>query len=155
MGHLFDLDLGRTVKDYHFPTFLKHMGIEQVSVRPGHAILTWKFNSLLHANGIGIAHGGALSTLLDVVMGYSAGYANEKITPVVTTSMTAHYIAAAGNVLKVEANVIRQTKHLAFCSAEITNTDGTIVTQAMATFKKLISTHQHNQPLSVPAETLP
>ncbi len=152
MGQLFDLDLDRAVRNYRFPTFLDHIGIEQVCVRPGYARLTWEFDPLLHANGIGIAHGGALTTLLDVVMGYAAGYANENVTSVVTTGMTAHYIAASGKTLNVEANVTRQTRHLAFCTAEIKNTDGTIVAQAMATFKKLSTTNQPKDTSSLATE---
>ncbi|WP_419204412.1 PaaI family thioesterase [Bordetella trematum] len=112
------------------------MGIEQVSVKPGFATLEWSFDPDRYANGLGIAHGGVIGTLLDVVMGYACGYQDQKVSAVVTTGMTIHYLAAAQNKLIATAQVERQTRHLAFSSATVRSTDGSLLAQAMATFKK-------------------
>jgi uncharacterized protein (TIGR00369 family) len=44
--------------------FAKLLGIEVESVEPGHAVLSMKIRDELKRNG-GIAHGGAIATLID------------------------------------------------------------------------------------------
>lgn len=137
MGYLFDLERDCKVDGYPLPPFLRHVGVKHVSVRPGFATLTWVFDPAIHANGLGVAHGGVLSTLLDIVMGYASGFDNGKVGGVVTTSMTTHYLSPAQNTLTVSAHVNRKTKHIVFCSADVANPDGSLVAQAVATFKRL------------------
>ncbi|CBL43751.1 thioesterase superfamily protein [gamma proteobacterium HdN1] len=64
-------------------------------------------------------HGGLMLTLLDEAMGLNA-FLNHGNTPVVTVSLTTHFIAATlpGHFLKATGRVVRATRSLAFIEGE-------------------------------------
>ncbi len=63
------------------PPFLELIGVQDLLVEQGSAEVSLIFDPSRHANGIGVAHGGVICTLLDVVMGYSAFHSGDQPSP--------------------------------------------------------------------------
>ncbi|VXB85443.1 Uncharacterized domain 1-containing protein [Pseudomonas sp. 8BK] len=71
-----------------------------------------------HCNARGLVHGGVLSSLADVALGYNSAFAEEPPTPIVTTSLTIDYAGTArlGDWITIESDVQRVGKSLAFAN---------------------------------------
>lgn len=50
-----------------------------------------------HCNARGLVHGGVLSSLADVALGYNSAFAEEPPTPLVTSSLTIDYAGTANS----------------------------------------------------------
>lgn len=89
-----------------------------------------------HANSRGGgAHGGVLTTLADVALGYGAVAAHGEPVALVTASLTVNYTGAArvGEWLEARTTLTRMGSRLAFASCEIT-TDGRPVASCTGVF---------------------
>lgn len=71
-----------------------------------------------HCNARGLVHGGVLSSLADVALGYNSAFAEEPPTPIVTSSLTIDYagIAKRGDWITLETDVQKVGKSLAFAN---------------------------------------
>ncbi|WP_394237542.1 PaaI family thioesterase [Pseudomonas anguilliseptica] len=71
-----------------------------------------------HCNARGLVHGGVLSSLADVALGYNSAFAEEPPTPIVTTSLTIDYAGTAklGDWITIESDVQKVGKNLAFAN---------------------------------------
>jgi acyl-coenzyme A thioesterase 13 len=71
-----------------------------------------------HCNARGVVHGGVLSSLADVALGYNSAFAQEPPTPIVTTSLTIDYAGTAkrGDWITIESDVQKVGKSLAFAN---------------------------------------
>jgi acyl-coenzyme A thioesterase 13 len=71
-----------------------------------------------HCNARGVVHGGVLSSLADVALGYNSAFAQEPPTPIVTTSLTIDYAgnAKCGDWITIETDVQKVGKSLAFAN---------------------------------------
>jgi len=71
-----------------------------------------------HCNARGLVHGGVLSSLADVALGYNSAFAEEPPTPIVTTSLTIDYAGTAklGDWITIESDVQKVGKSLAFAN---------------------------------------
>jgi acyl-coenzyme A thioesterase 13 len=71
-----------------------------------------------HCNARGLVHGGVLSSLADVALGYNSAFAQEPPTPMVTSSLTIDYagIAKLGDWITVETDVQKVGRSLAFAN---------------------------------------
>jgi acyl-coenzyme A thioesterase 13 len=71
-----------------------------------------------HCNARGVVHGGVLSSLADVALGYNCAFAQEPPTPIVTSSLTIDYAGTAklGDWITIESDVQKVGKSLAFAN---------------------------------------
>jgi len=71
-----------------------------------------------HCNARGLVHGGLLSSLADVALGYNSAFAQEPPTPIVTSSLTIDYAGTAklGDWITIESDVQKVGKRLAFAN---------------------------------------
>lgn len=88
-----------------------------------------------HANSRGGVHGGVLTTLADVALGYGAVAAHGEPVALVTASLTVNYTGAArvGDWLEARTTLTRMGSRLAFASCEIA-TDGRPVASCTGVF---------------------
>lgn len=71
-----------------------------------------------HCNARRLVHGGVLSSLADVALGYNSAFAQEPPTPIVTSSLTIDYAGTAklGDWITIETDVQKVGKSLAFAN---------------------------------------
>ncbi|MDF3195666.1 PaaI family thioesterase [Pseudomonas sp. 1928-m] len=71
-----------------------------------------------HCNARGLVHGGVLSSLADVALGYNSAFAQEPPTPIVTSSLSIDYAGTAklGDWISIESDVQKVGKSLAFAN---------------------------------------
>ncbi|WP_232661999.1 PaaI family thioesterase [Pseudonocardia sp. TRM90224] len=76
-----------------------------------------------HTNSRGGVHGGVLTTLADVALGYGALAAHGKALSLLTASLTVDYTgsAAVGDWIEARTTLKRMGSRLAFAGCEITN----------------------------------
>lgn len=88
-----------------------------------------------HTNSRGSVHGGVLSTLTDVALGYGTLAAHGETVALVTASLTIDFTgtAAAGDWLEARTTLKRMGSRLAFASCEITS-DGRPVASSSGVF---------------------
>ncbi|MBM7061713.1 PaaI family thioesterase [Pseudomonas sp. UL073] len=102
---------------------------------PGHLVLRVERE---HLNGWDSTHGGVIMTLLDVAMALTASYHDEQRRGVVTIEMKTNFLRPGGDVgevLEAFGSVRHHTRSLAFCEAELRNSQGDTVASASGTFK--------------------
>jgi len=108
----------------------------------------WAYGLLLapsHLNPAGVAHGGALLTLIDHVMSTIAWEASAR-TPCLTLQIDTQLLAPAraGQFVEARARVVRRTHSLLFMQGSVTLDDAPIlVAQAIL---KASSTHPTHRP---------
>ena len=109
---------------------------------------SWAYGLLLahsHLNPAGVAHGGALLTLIDHVMSTVAWEASA-CTPCLTLQIDTQLLAPAraGQFVEARAQVVRRTHSLLFMQGSVTLDDAPIlVAQAIL---KASSTHPTHRP---------
>ena len=109
---------------------------------------SWAYGLLLahsHLNPAGVAHGGALLTLIDHVMSTVAWEASGR-TPCLTLQLDTQLLAPAraGQFVEARARVVRRTHSLLFMQGSVTLDDAPIlVAQAIL---KASSTHPTHRP---------
>lgn len=82
-----------------------------------------------HLNPRGTAHGGLLSTLMDVTAGTAAIVAFDPPRWAVTQSAEAHYLRPArGARLNAEARTVKAGRSVAFVQVEVRDETGSLVT---------------------------
>ena len=71
-----------------------------------------------HCNTRGIVHGGVLSSLADVALGYNAAFSGENTVPLVTASLTIYYAGSAkqGQWITISSDVQKVGKTMAFAN---------------------------------------
>ncbi|MDH3235001.1 MAG: PaaI family thioesterase [Alphaproteobacteria bacterium] len=89
-----------------------------------------------HTNARGLVHGGLISTLADLAMGYSMALVDEPPRSGVTASLTTDIYGAAaiGDWLEVRAHAKRVGGKLAFCACDVL-ADDTPIAQGTAVFR--------------------
>lgn len=78
-----------------------------------------------HTNSRGGVHGGVLTTLADVALGYGSLAAHGEVLALVTASLTIDYLGTAtiGDWLEARTTLKRMGSRLAFASCEITTNE--------------------------------
>ncbi|MBN9408270.1 MAG: PaaI family thioesterase [Burkholderiales bacterium] len=117
--------------------FLRTLGLGALEVAEGVASARLDFDPARHANGIGIAHGGVLCTMLDIVMGYAAFSWPGRPGPIVTVNQNVSFLGAMRGPVIAHGRVTRGGKSTVFCSAEILDAHGACIATGQAVFKKL------------------
>lgn len=71
-----------------------------------------------HCNARGQVHGGVLSSLADIALGYNAAFSTSTPVPIVTASLTIDYVGAAklGEWIEIETDVQKVGRKMAFAN---------------------------------------
>ncbi len=117
--------------------FAKLLGIEIESMEPGHAELTMEVRDDLKRNG-GIAHGGAIASLIDSAMAMAIVPLlgeNERAT---TVDLTIHYLRPLSEgTARASARVVRAGRRIVTVSAELFDHQGKLAATAISTYMKI------------------
>ena len=117
----------------HVP-FAKLLGIEVDSVEPGHAVLSMKLREDLMRNN-GIAHGGAIATLIDSAMAIAIMALLSENERTVTVDLTIHYLRPISEgSARASARVVRAGRRVITVSAELFGDDGKLAATAISTY---------------------
>ena len=87
-----------------------------------------------YMNNVGVVHGGAICTLLDIAMGSAARI--QAGAPVMTVDMHVMFLVAARSIIVAEGRVIRAGRSILFAEAEAKAEDGEIVARSTGVFKR-------------------
>ncbi len=121
----------------HIP-FVESLGFELLKFQDGEAEIGFTPTEKT-LNSFQVVHGGALMTLLDVVMAHAARSPNEGGMPdsrgVVTVEMKTSFMRPGLGALKASGKVLHQTATMAFTEGAIVNESEELVAHATATFK--------------------
>ena len=116
-------------------TFGHRLGQEFETVGSGKAVATLEIRQE-HCNPNHVAHGGAVFTLADDVMGAAAhSICADGLVPT-ATQVNIHLVRSArpGDWLRAEAEVTSSGKNTALLEARVTNDKGRLVARTTATF---------------------
>jgi len=117
----------------HVP-FAKLLGIEVDASEPGHAVLSMKLRDDLMRNN-GIAHGGAIATLIDSAMAIAIMEQLAENERTVTVDLTIHYLRPlSGGTAKASARVVRAGRRVITVSAELFDDDDKLAATAISTY---------------------
>jgi len=117
----------------HVP-FAKLLGIEVEAVEPGHAVLSMKLRDDLMRNN-GIAHGGAIATLIDSAMAIAIMAQLEENERTVTVDLTIHYLRPISEgTARASARVVRFGRRVITVSAELFDDTGKLSATAISTY---------------------
>ena len=118
--------------------FAKLLGIEVELVEPGHAVLSMKMRDDLMRNG-GIAHGGAVATLIDSAMAFAIIELLGENEHTVTVDLTIHYLRPVSEgTARASARVVRAGKRVITVSAELFDDNDKLAATAISTYLRLI-----------------
>jgi len=114
--------------------FLDLLGMTAGSTEPGRVQVVYRVGAD-HLRTQGIAHGGAIATLMDTALGLAASTRAPSGLDVVTAQMNVHFIRPAwsGERLVANAEVRHSGRRTAVASGEIRTDDGTLVATGSAT----------------------
>ncbi|RLA44120.1 MAG: PaaI family thioesterase [Gammaproteobacteria bacterium] len=93
----------------------------------------------IHLNRQGIVHGGILSLLLDVAMGYacSGKFSDDAQTPAITLSMSTSYLASVGSGKVIATGRVTGGGYkILFAEAVLTAESGVVIATSSGTMKR-------------------
>jgi acyl-CoA thioesterase len=118
--------------------FAKLLGLEVDSLEPGHAVLSMKMRDDLMRNG-GIAHGGAVATLIDSAMAFAIVELLGENEHTVTVDLTIHYLRPVSEgSARASARVVRAGKRVITVSAELFDDNDKLAATAISTYLRLV-----------------
>ena len=121
----------------HIP-FVKLLGLELKRMQGGEAEIHLPMQEAFN-NSWGVAHGGVLMTLLDVVMAHAARSPDtaegEPLPGVVTIEMKTSFMRPGEGRLVATGKRLHRTASMAFCEAFVHDTAGLLLCHASGTFK--------------------
>ena len=119
--------------------FARELGIEIVRQSDGCSELHYAPRAE-HGNSMGVVHGGAIMTLLDISMAAAAISADPELGTVtieMKTSFMRGLKLVPSAVLVGQGKLLRRTRKLAFVEARIRDADGQTGAHATGTFKSV------------------
>ena len=117
--------------------FAKLLGIEVESVESGVAVLSMKMRDDLKRNG-GIAHGGAIATLIDSAMAFAIIPILAENQRSITVDLTIHYLRPlSGGSARATARVVRAGRRVITVSAELFDGNEKLAATALSTYLRL------------------
>lgn len=112
--------------------FARHIGVTAISKEPGRVRLKIDLEAY-HGNNLGIAHGGAILTLLDIALGSAAR--TTVGVPVMTIDIQASFLAPGKGTLYAEGRVVKQGRSIVFCEGDVKDENGELLAKASGVFK--------------------
>jgi len=117
--------------------FAKLLGIEIASIEPGHAVLSMEIKEELKRNG-GIAHGGAIATLIDSAMAMAIVPLLAEGEHTTTVDLTIHYMRPLNHgTARAAARVVRAGRRILTVSAELFDENEKLAATALSTYLRL------------------
>ncbi len=118
--------------------FVETLGFELLRMQDGEAEIAFDLRDE-HHNSWGVAHGGVLMTLLDVVMAHASRATaadDQSARPgVVTVEMKTSFMRPGTGRLLAQGRLLHRTATLAFTEGTVRNAAGQLVGHASGTFK--------------------
>jgi len=118
--------------------FVETLGFELLRMQDGEAEIAFDLRDE-HHNSWGVAHGGVLMTLLDVVMAHASRATaadDQSARPgVVTVEMKTSFMRPGTGRLLAQGRLLHRTATLAFTDGTVRNAAGQLVGHASGTFK--------------------
>lgn len=108
--------------------------IRHVSEAPGQCVFELEIRPEL-MNSWGVAHGGAVMSLLDMTMGMSAKTFDPDAIGAATVELKVNFIAAASGRLRAEGRAVRAGRSLIFVEGEVRDAAGSLIAKGTGTFK--------------------
>jgi uncharacterized protein (TIGR00369 family) len=113
------------------------LGISLASIGTDEAVLEMPFKPEL-ATLADVVHGGAISTLIDTAA-MAAAWASDEETDSpagATIALSVNFAGAAkGCDLRAESKVIRRGRELSFCEVTVSDPDGKVIADGIATYR--------------------
>jgi uncharacterized protein (TIGR00369 family) len=113
--------------------FVEHLGFELKVFDGGLSELRYDPKPE-HLNSFGVTHGGALMTLLDVVMAVAARSVHKE-SGVVTIEMKTSFMQPARGPLTAKGHLMHRTATMAFTEGTVFDAEGRACAHATGTFK--------------------
>ncbi|MDA1331251.1 MAG: PaaI family thioesterase [Proteobacteria bacterium] len=88
-----------------------------------------------HHNSWGVAHGGVILSVLDMVMGLSAKSIDELALGAITIEIKTNFLQTVTKNLRAKAKATRMGRKLIFVEGELFNENGELAAKASGTFK--------------------
>ncbi len=119
-----------------FTPFVEHLGVQLVKYEKGQAEIMLALKPHLE-NGLEVAHGGVVMTLLDVVMALAAKSNDPEGLGVVTIEMKTSFLRPAHGELHAFGWCDHYSSTMAFCRGELRDSHDRLLAQGMGTFKRI------------------
>ena len=120
--------------------FVDHLGFELLRLDPGVSEIAIAVREEL-TNSLGVAHGGLLMTLMDIVMAHAARSpvepGGEVLGTVVTIEMKTSFMRPGTGRVVATGRRMHRTVTMAFCEASVLDARGYLVAHSTGTFKYL------------------
>lgn len=116
----------------HIP-FAEHLQLDVPTSHEGSAQMAYQTRAE-HLNSFGIVHGGAVMTLLDVVMA-SAARSLQPEMGMITIELKTSFMRPAQGALTALGEVLHTTRKMAFVEGRIVDEQGQLCAHATGTFK--------------------
>lgn len=116
----------------HIP-FAEHLQFDTRHCEGGAAQIAYEARPE-HLNSFGIVHGGAVMTLLDVVMA-SAARSLQPEMGMITIELKTSFMRPAVGALIARAEVLHRTRKMVFVQGHVDNAAGELCAHATGTFK--------------------
>ena len=113
--------------------FVRHLGFELVAMEGGQSQLRFRPRPA-HLNSFGVAHGGAIMTLLDVTLATAARSVDLGIG-VVTIEMKTTFMQPCKGMLTGKGTLMHRSRSMAFTEGTIYDSEGKVCAHATGTFK--------------------
>ena len=126
--------------------FVKLLGFELALFEGGQSVLTFTPKPD-HLNSYGVAHGGAVMTLLDVTMAV-ASRSVAKDMGVVTIEMKTSFMRPTRGLVTARGQLMHRTATMAFVTSTVYDAKGAATAHATGTFKYVLRADKKDAPVS-------
>ncbi len=113
--------------------FIEHLGMQLMRWEEGASTVEFAPRPE-HLNSLGVAHGGALMTLLDVTLARACRSPEDPLQ-VVTIELKTNFMQAASGPLRGEGRLLHRTATLGFAEGTVYDAQGKACAHATGTFK--------------------
>ncbi len=118
------------------PHVWRTLGYRRTSTEPGRMEIEWEATEdYSFPDGDGsIVHGGLVGTVLDTAMGGACATVLDDGESFLTADLRVEFLRSARpGLLRAEGRVVRKTRRVAFCAADLYDADGTHLASARCT----------------------
>lgn len=118
---------------YRDNSYVKLLEMKLVHIKPGTARLSMPINPEKHTNLYHVAHGGAMASVADTVMGVACGSLGRRV---VTLEINMNFIKAAeaGTMVSAVGRVLHNGRNTLVVEGEVLGQDDTLLLKARGTF---------------------
>jgi uncharacterized protein (TIGR00369 family) len=132
-----EVRLNRIREAFASVPYAKLIGLQLGEMKPGEANLHLDIRDELKQNQ-GVAHGGAVASLIDTAAAFAVVTELESGEHVTTTDLTIHYLRPiTSGRLTATARVVRGGRRLFVLSVQVTNDENVLMATAVTSYIKL------------------